>query len=387
MATKTFFISYEAQPSLFDRIAKLNSKAIKLGFPEITYTVGKAYEKHVPIYSNTSTSIQLKVGADVTIEYNYTIKIGNYTLVGIIQHISETESLIISCDDNIKLPDKFYSAKSNCEHCNTYRQRNNTFVCYDGYTFIQVGSSCLKDFLGHLSPEDIVAKASFIYEAISTIDGFENLEDFSLSKTFLLRRILAITDAVINKFGWTSKSKAFESNTTATADIVFDYSTNGDVDSSITVTDENYTKATKVIEWAENLSDEQCCNSDYLHNIRVIARSGFVTKKIMGYACSILAAYEREQQNKIVADSKHFGTIGEKFKLLLTFKKKFTFDSTFGTTRIYLFTDCYNNQFVWKTTTYVDLQEDTSYQVSGSIKDHIVYNNKNQTVITRCKIA
>jgi hypothetical protein len=62
------------------------------------------------------------------------------------------------------------------------------------------------------------------------------------------------------------------------------------------------------------------------------------------------------------------------------------FNGYWGVVHIYIFENG-KNIFVWKTSKWENLKQNSIYNVKGKVKEHTVYNNKNQTLITKCKIA
>lgn len=89
-----------------------------------------------------------------------------------------------------------------------------------------------------------------------------------------------------------------------------------------------------------------------------------------------------EQMNR--PETSYVGQIGEHVELTLKMVKLFTYQTTFGTTCIYKFIDVDGNVLIWKTG-YQELEQDKTYTVRGTVKEHGEYNGDKQTVLTRCK--
>jgi hypothetical protein len=117
------------------------------------------------------------------------------------------------------------SVDPTCDHCQTNRQRKDTFVVrHEGGEEKLIGRQCLKDFLGHASAE---ALARF-YEAYADMTG--DLDDYvedlpnnqiRYEMPFDTTYYLAIVSKVIRERGWLPRSKASDFNL-ATADIAWD---------------------------------------------------------------------------------------------------------------------------------------------------------------------
>jgi hypothetical protein len=145
--------------------------------------------------------------------------------------------------------------------------------------------------------------------------------------------------------------------------------------------------AKEAADWAENMLDIECENSDYLHNIRAIARSGMVGWRTMGYAASIVSSYlKRILPPKVKNPSQYIGEIKDKYKDILFLTKYHSFYGGYGLTHYYIFEDNNSNVLIWKSTRDMSLSLGNKYCISGTIKDHKEYKETKQTILTRCKV-
>lgn len=86
-------------------------------------------------------------------------------------------------------------------------------------------------------------------------------------------------------------------------------------------------------------------------------------------------------------ESEYVGEIGERRLFNLKVDKILKFENGYGSGRMFLMTDENGNSFVWSTSsTKQNAEEDKMYCVKGTIKDHRVYHNNKQTVLSRCQI-
>jgi hypothetical protein len=144
-----------------------------------------------------------------------------------------------------------------------------------------------------------------------------------------------------------------------------------------------------VVAWLKSLQDRDGLN-DYLSNLRQIGQNDFVTGKSVGFAASAVVAYQKEQEAEIKraaeragqAESRHLGQLKQR----LTFKqvhlvKSYGFDSQYGYQFIHRFLDLNGNVIVWKTRT--ELDQDSSYDLVATVKEHGEYRGEKQTVVTR----
>lgn len=169
-----------------------------------------------------------------------------------------------------------------------------------------VGSTCLKDFLGHNCPQAIAAWA----ELIATLDGrCSDYEDESFCGGGEYRvnavRFIAVTAHVIATIGWKSRKTARDDNGHATADVAKmvmdadDYArkmlrawhpNEFDTLMACDTTDEKWADAEAMIAWASDIDGSA---SDYLLNLQAVALKSSYRLKDFGLAASIIPAFER----------------------------------------------------------------------------------------------
>ena len=94
---------------------------------------------------------------------------------------------------------------------------------------------------------------------------------------------------------------------------------------------------------------------------------------------------KKEKQAKIERISEYIGNIKERITInIQSFQCVTSWETDFGTTRIYKIVDKDGNIFTWKTGNTID--EDAEIIV-GTVKAHNEYKGVKQTEITRCKIV
>lgn len=83
--------------------------------------------------------------------------------------------------------------------------------------------------------------------------------------------------------------------------------------------------------------------------------------------------------------SNYVGEIGSRIEIEVTVTKALKINGYYGPSTCYTMEDAAGNVFVWITSsTRVRFDEGESYWIRGTIKDHKVYKNVKQTVLTRC---
>ena len=144
---------------------------------------------------------------DLDVEAYY--KIGNYSFVAALEWIEEAEeNLIKKASESIYVPE-IYKTRRECDHCKTNRKRKSTILLQnsDSGEYIQVGKTCVKDYIGY----DLGNYANYL-------SFFSDLEDYLLScerenikrfrPQYRVIEILEQTFSDVKLHGYISKAKA-----------------------------------------------------------------------------------------------------------------------------------------------------------------------------------
>jgi superfamily I DNA/RNA helicase len=128
LAGKNWQISEAAYKKLQRRLQTLEEKAFEIGV--------------------SGPRTEVKNGEPLKVAFFFDpLSIGGWELIGILHNIKgdrKTEQL-----GKESIPDRYLQDPENCEHCNTRRRRNTTFILKNNSgAFKQVGSDCIHKFLG-----------------------------------------------------------------------------------------------------------------------------------------------------------------------------------------------------------------------------------------------
>lgn len=97
-----------------------------------------------------------------------------------------------------------------------------------------------------------------------------------------------------------------------------------------------------------------------------------------------------KDENAPKTKSEYVGNIGDKIEIDVKLVKRSSFKTHFTyygeINYIYKFEDENENVFIWKTSSFLEIEEGESCKLIGKIKEHSEYKNTKQTVLTRCKI-
>jgi len=309
-----------------------------------------------------------------------------------------------------------------CDHCGLKRKRNDVFVIEnaDGDRKI-VGRNCLADYLGHVAAETLLRYASIIFDLASDLNwddpdsywGFDGGPSGPVG--YDTEWFLIVAHAVIARVGWVSKSEAYNSygEKIATATEISYRLTELEKAGGDGVTalkelgldDTDYVEKTrdrikKALGWAKAFDPDDSSN-DYLYNLGVAARRGFVDDKNFGIMASLLPAWDRDIAKKKAAAEKSenpsdwVGNVKDRLDLkglAVTFVK--TFDGHYGVSTLVKFRDADGNVFSWfasssiDTDPYWDAYDDDKIRldIRGTVKKHDTFRDEKTTALTRVSL-
>ena len=326
-----------------------------------------------------------------------------WTFVASIEHTEAGN--IIRTAPNKETPTRFFDVHSVCEHCNTRRHRKETFVLqHEDGAFKQVGRNCLRDFLGHTGPEQYAKWFDLLGELE---EEARNCSEGGGQSLYDLNVYMAFVVECITRFGWVSGSSAREQRNygryvETTADRAFrnmlpdetkEDKKRRDFDFP---SDESYDKAKVIVEWARELKKREEL-TDYLHNLSIIARLGYVTWDTHRLAASMANAYEMDLRNiefkkKKEAEKEqrkrggYVGEVGKREVFTVTVQRIIPFENDFGIVKLHIMADEQGNNLVWYSSSKV-LEEGQTYKLKATVKEHKEYSGEKQTVLTRCAVV
>lgn len=293
-----------------------------------------------------------------------------------------------------------------CDHCGSVRRRTETYVLrHEDGRVVQVGSTCIGDFLGEDLAGNIAAVAATLYAAARGIaeDGCEGMGGGSAET--LLSEYLPVVAWCVRAQGWMSRTAAREQGIgTATADRALTYLSDPRMRKEVECEPmaEDIELAVAAEAWAEALTDEVIGadkgGGEYLHNLRVVARSGLVARKTMGIGASMIVAYQRHLGRERARAERaarpnsnaHVGMEGKRETwgpVVLDFVTGY--DTDYGYTTVLKFKTAKGATLVWKATNTELGRADVGkkFTLTGTVKKHDEYKGEKQTMISRCKVV
>jgi hypothetical protein len=410
--TKTMYkVPEQNLAQLKARIAKLAKRAAKLasepivlnvlGYNEIVKKSDYALDKVVRIY-------------DVTVS-GPAPKLNGWEFIAVLEPITSEDGTTLGNilrgvpDASKPVPETYRTAQSFCDHCKTQRRRNETFVLVnESGEYKQVGRQCLRDFLGHASPEMYANLAEILMDCAAMCSDSED-DDFGGGGTrgesrFMLDEVLTLAAASIRLTGWRSSTtaKEFGGESTSASVSAWIYARPDERKqwkNPLVIEDGDKATAATVVEWLATLESRTELN-DYYYNLSLLSQAATITAKNFGLVCSAIATHSREMEREINrrkrfeddSNSQYVGEVGSRTKLTVTLVYTTSLESQFGVTHLYKFKDENGNvitwfasSIYWNTITGMDIAIGDTVVLDAGIKKHEEYKGIKQTMITRAK--
>ncbi len=270
-----------------------------------------------------------------------------------------------------------------CEHCQKVRARSTViFVQNEEGKVCQVGSSCVKDYIGwQFSASYLPTEETFEEE----FGGYSGNGWTGHSTVGVLAH--AITQ--VEKGGYLPSGSGI-----STKSLVWEYlgggfhaKNNWKEYVGVNPTEVEYEKARELIEYGKNFKGE----SSYAENVRVVCGLEYQTYSTIGILVSIIRAKQKSQEQEIarqeakVYKAEQFAPTGERVELEVTVLSENTFETQFGWTTLYTFASG-EYQFKWFASSGTNLQVGDKAVIKGTIKGSDEYKETFSTLITRCKV-
>lgn len=400
--TQTFTFDAVHLPKFAAGMAELAKVARKLGVPEMTYTETARETRQFVETRLSGTPIPYEVTyVTVSVQGTTPVLTGGWQYLGTIEHLPNG-NLVHGTDEALAT---FRNAQANCVHCGMSRNRKSTVIVRDEHGNVaQVGTSCLKDFLGYHGNAERLVSLLDAYEELRTSAGNygNGSADGIPTDTFF-----AVVCACVRSNGWVPKS-AYDGTPTATlaAYVLRVYEAPSKDEylraliASVQVTEADVNEASKVRAFCADIPADTTDN--YLGNVRVACTGEYVQPKHFGIAASAVSARrkaevrdaERAEADGKRAQSVHVGTVGQ--RLTLTVKVDFvrSFENAYGTSYLVEMTDEHGN--VLKTFASGafgrDAERGDVATIKGTVKEHETYvtstgNVRHSTMLTRIAVV
>ena len=287
---------------LRDKVEKLNKRAARIGLNEMVVRVVSTEKVKTKNPSGLyHTDIVSKIELD-----GCPPCINGWSVAARIE-FTDCGNLVHCAPGAGSVDHAWKTAPNVCEHCNTKRRRNDVIVIRntDGRE-ITVGRNCLADYIRSEDAEALIEYAKWlgnagcmISECMSEYDDYHGPRAKPMEE---IETVIAASSICIRKLGWVSGREAYDSDKGSTKNDVFSllfppYDSGARAEwrgwierNDLIVNDYDRDLAGKALAWAKSLEPG---DSEYLHNLEVLANSEMIGLDKFGYAASIIPAYNR----------------------------------------------------------------------------------------------
>jgi ssDNA-binding Zn-finger/Zn-ribbon topoisomerase 1 len=309
------------------------------------------------------------------------LKYQGWEFIGVAEFVEEQIILHGFSEENpIQISDV---RKGYCDHCQKVRNRGKViFVKNEEGKLSQVGSSCVKDFIGWtFYASALVTEEDFAEE----FGGYQ----FGGISAISTEAIIAHAIKAVGKLGYVKSSEGI-----STKDLVWGVLKNIHQYNEIWAKHQigeagqaEYEKARQLIEWGKNFEGD----SSYAQNVRSVCQLGFQKDSTVGIAVSIVKAESNQREKEIVEKvefkKEQFAETGSKVEVEVTVAGSNTFETQYGWTTLFTFVNEGGYQFKWFSSNGGNVEIGDKVKIKGTVKGSDEYKDVFSTVLTRCKFV
>jgi hypothetical protein len=393
-----FAIPEHRMEELKAMVAKLDKKAQKVGAAHITYNVEGEHVQEFKEHPLTGKLLAFPLVIrffDVSFS-GIEPKFDGWQFIARIDHEVNNVNIINALPE-IELDERYRTLGNVCEHCNINRYRKASYVVrHESGEEKQVGSSCVRDFLGHGAPEQIGAFCEGLFKFVREVREDDFLYGGRFENRFFVSSLLVITCAVIRVFGWVSSKVAQEKQCQPTSFYVSQYyrEDKETVKAIGELTDEDRGIAEKALEWIKGKAREEL-KGDYMYNLKALCEMETIQDKHISFVVSLIATYRREYERFLLAQAEKkepSSWIGhpDLGRMKLQNVKVIgvsSFEGMYGTTYLYRFLANGKDKLTWFASKDQGLEQDQLVNIAFSVKKLDEYKGEHITIIQRAKLV
>ena len=273
------------------------------------------------------------------------------------------------------IPQRYRNSGTSCDHCNISRLRKDTYIIHNSGQFMQVGSSCINDFVGYKNDPKHIAQYYAGLDCL--VEDFDHNESIGFSSEqfhYDIERILQLAFAEVQENGWVSTTKAMETyGLASTSDNVrshlVEYCTY-----KIYANSSHRELAQKAIAFIRNMDLSN--GNDYLSNLGTTFAMQEISWRQIGIVASAVSFYLREVGKEKEQESEWvYYPMPSKKRVNfenLTHVRTLYFGGQWGASYMNILKDANGNEIIWSTTSVDMGQDEGQWEGKATLKDHII---------------
>ena len=266
-----------------------------------------------------------------------------------------------------------------CDHCRLRRRRVETFVVWHAASqrLRQVGTGCLRDFLGGHDPERLCRQAEYVLlarESLAAAAGPPSVAGDEVAvETFAAHAAM-----VLRTQGWVTRDRARETGRRASADAAL----TSLQDTPHAPRPADAAVAHAALHWARELLAAKPGLSEFERDASRVGRLRHLsTARERGLVCALIAVYRRRR-----AGSEHLGRRGEWLETIVVVERIVDQPSRHhGSVRRHELIDVDGNRLVWWQTSGAPLPRGRAVHLRGRVERHTRFGPTPVTVLARCQ--
>lgn len=391
-------VAVENKADFLAYIAKLDKVCDKLDLSDVDCT---------KLYSITEESVKQVGRRKVLIVKCFEVYevsvvnpiIAGYTFKARLEFERGKQNPMIYAVPGQELPESFYTATPKCDHCAVKRYRGKVYVLQNDATgeYVQIGASCVKDFLGHGN----IKEALDMIARFGKLSGFEICEggtkpwNTPVEKNEMLEDMIKLVDV----FGYQSRKMVEDGHAHDTTAGLYSYAywslLNAPKEPSAKqikimntvateASDEQKAKAALIL---EELAVLEITNS-YEANLKNLATADYWLMKDAGLVASMIGylytKHNGRKERAVKKESEYVGEVGKRVTMALTVKNTTATQSMFGTSVLHACEDGEGNAVTFFTQHRMANAGET-VEFVGTVKEHKEFRGTKQTVLNRVK--
>lgn len=366
------------------KIAKINERAVRRGFTgHIDLSVERVEVKDIDEFGFERTMVMFDVALSGDAP-----KIEGWTFLATLdwdEHAGLITRVVPGAQVTI---DRDGLKPEWCDHCKTRRHRNSTYlVRHDDGRQLQVGSTCIKDFLGWaanvvvLYADDVASELGFGGFGGSMPDAVGT--DYALAVAWALIKLDGFKPA--SSWGTTTKGD--------TIDVLWPpYPMKPERKAELarigTLANEAMERAAEIRAWVIN---EMPGTNEYATNMKAVLGADFVTIRNIGLLASAPQAWMKAQAATLVRKAETTSTWLGKEKERITFTATINdirwIPGDWNTMTLYTLQDVEGNIIKWfASRDALGDKPGVTVKLLATVKKHEEYKGVKQTLVTRAKV-
>ena len=267
-----------------------------------------------------------------------------------------------------------------CEHCRLRRRRTRTYVVVhtNSGEVRQVGSGCLRDFLGGSDPARACGRAELLAAARAELEraGMPVIDPDGTGTS--IEAFAAHAAHLVRSHGFTSRERARRISRPATADLALQSLH----DTPTAPKRADRALADGALGWARALLGARRDLSPFERDAVAVVNGGTVqTRRDRGLVCALIAVYRQRR-----ARSRHLARPGARIEVTVLVERVLTQRSErHGTVRRCELIDADANRLMWRQTADAALHSGEVVTLIGRVQRHTRFGTSAVTVLSHCR--